>query len=148
MAHRHTVSHTKQSLIDHFYFYISNKPSRNTSESNNPTIEYFPAKAHSFAPASPQLPSPSSCLTRTLSSNLYPIVITLPMTDKIFMAANNDAMLYNWPTGLETNLPSFSNEVQIIYPFTGTGILLALSYQNGYEADFLYLSFFFFRHLS
>lgn len=104
---------------------------------NNPTIEYFPPKKLDFAPRSPQLPIPSPFLIRTLASNLYPIVITLPTPDTVFMAANNDAMLYNWRTGVERPLPAFPNGVRVTYPFSGTGLLLPLSHQNGYEAEVL-----------
>ncbi|EGG12803.1 uncharacterized protein MELLADRAFT_23250, partial [Melampsora larici-populina 98AG31] len=110
---------------------------KNTAEVNNPTIEYFPPKKLDFAPQSPQVPIHSPFLVRTLSSNLYPIVIALPIVDTVFMAANNDAMLYNWRTGVETPLPAFPNGVRVSYPFTGTGILLPLTYRNDYEPEVL-----------
>lgn len=53
------------------------------------------------------------------------------------MAANNDAMLYNWRTGVETPLPAFPNGVRVSYPFTGTGLLLPLTYRNDYEPEVL-----------
>lgn len=107
---------------------------RNNAKINNPTLEYFPPKKFDFAP---QSPISSPFLTRTLVTNLFPIVIALPLPDTIFMAANNDAMLYNWKTNKETPLPSFPNGVRVTYPFTGSGLLLPLSIQNGYTPEVL-----------
>lgn len=108
---------------------------RNSAQINNPTIEYFPPKKLAFAPDSPKIPIPLPFLVRTLNSNLYPIVITLPTADMVFMAANNDAILYNWREGVETRLPAIPNGVRVTYPFTGSGILLPLSPRNNYEAE-------------
>ncbi|POW10526.1 hypothetical protein PSTT_06024, partial [Puccinia striiformis] len=79
----------------------------------------------------------SPFLNRTLVTNLFPIVIALPIPDMIFMAANNAAMLYNWKTNTETPLPSFPNGVRVTYPFTGSGVLLPLSPRNNYTPEVL-----------
>ncbi|EGF98402.1 uncharacterized protein MELLADRAFT_23337, partial [Melampsora larici-populina 98AG31] len=110
---------------------------KNKAGSNNPSIEYFPPKKLDFAPKSPQVPIHSPFLVKTLASNLYPILITLPMPDMVFAAANNDAMLYSWRTGVERPLPSFPNGVRVSYPFTGTGIILPLTYRNAYQPEVL-----------
>ncbi|CAH7687941.1 glyoxal oxidase N-terminus-domain-containing protein [Phakopsora pachyrhizi] len=109
----------------------------NSAAINNPTIEYFPPKKLDFAPRSLKIPIKSPFLTRTLNSNLYPILITLPTDDLVFMAANNDAMIYNWKTNEETKLPPFPNNVRVTYPFTGSGLLLPLTPANRYRPEVL-----------
>ncbi|POW18716.1 hypothetical protein PSHT_05531, partial [Puccinia striiformis] len=84
-----------------------------------------------------KIPVFSPFLNRTLVTNLFPIVIALPIPDMIFMAANNAAMLYNWKTNTETPLPSFPNGVRVTYPFTGSGVLLPLSPRNNYTPEVL-----------
>ncbi|KAG0151464.1 hypothetical protein CROQUDRAFT_36925 [Cronartium quercuum f. sp. fusiforme G11] len=110
---------------------------KNNPAVNNPTIEYFPPKKLNFADGSPRVPIHLPFLERTLSSNLYPLVIPLPKVDTVFMAANNDAMLYNWRTGVETPLPPFPNGVRVTYPFSGTGIILPMTHRNGYIPEVL-----------
>ncbi|EFP83743.1 uncharacterized protein PGTG_09456 [Puccinia graminis f. sp. tritici CRL 75-36-700-3] len=107
---------------------------RNSAKINNPTIEYYPPKKFAFS-AKPPIYSPF--LNRTLITNLFPIVIVLPIPDVIFIGANNDAILYNWKTNTETPLPPFPNGVRVTYPFTGSGILLPLSAQNAYTPEVL-----------
>ncbi|WAR57638.1 hypothetical protein PtB15_8B691 [Puccinia triticina] len=107
---------------------------RNSARINNPTIEYYPPKSFSFSSKSPIY---SSFLNRTLITNLFPIVIVLPIPETIFIAANNDAMLYNWKTNTESPLPPFPNGVRVTYPFTGSGLLLPLSPLNGYKPEVL-----------
>ncbi|CAH7687946.1 glyoxal oxidase N-terminus-domain-containing protein [Phakopsora pachyrhizi] len=109
----------------------------NSAAINNPTIEYFPPKKLGFALNSSNFPIKSPFLTRTLNSNLYPILITLPEDDLVFMAANKDAMLYNWKTNEETKLPPFPNNVRVTYPFTGSGLLLPLTPENNYRPEVL-----------
>lgn len=74
-------------------------------------------------------------LERTLVSNLFPIVITLPQPNLVFLAANRDAIVYNYKTHREFRLPRIPNRVRITYPMTGGGILLPLSPQNGYKPE-------------
>ncbi|POW10014.1 hypothetical protein PSTT_06421, partial [Puccinia striiformis] len=107
---------------------------RNSAKINNPTIEYYPPKKFQANAKSPVF---SPFLNRTLVTNLFPIVIALPIPDMIFMAANNAAMLYNWKTNTETPLPSFPNGVRVTYPFTGSGVLLPLSPRNNYTPEVL-----------
>ncbi|KAG8690448.1 hypothetical protein FRC08_010528 [Ceratobasidium sp. 394] len=103
----------------------------NNNSVNNPTVEYFPPKrlgSHGVV----TLPF----LKDTLNANLFPITFALP-DGRIFMAANNDAMIYNWRENSERRLPSFPNGVRVTYPMSGTGVLLPLSPANNYQPEVL-----------
>ncbi|KAF8163569.1 copper radical oxidase [Crassisporium funariophilum] len=105
----------------------------NNATVNNPTIEFYPPKnIHGFN----GLPIPLPFLANTLNSNLFPIVFVLP-DGKIFMAANQDAMIYDWTTNTERYLPKIPNGVRVTYPMTGTGLLLPLSPENDYTPEIL-----------
>lgn len=105
----------------------------NNSTTNNPTIEYFPPKnIH----GSNGLPIHLPFLVDTLNSNLFPIAFSLP-DGSVFVAANRDAMIYNWQTNTERRLPSLPNGVRVTYPMTGTGLLLPLSPDNNYTPEIL-----------
>ncbi|CDO73573.1 Copper radical oxidase [Trametes cinnabarina] len=105
----------------------------NNGTTNNPTIEYFPPKnIH----GSNGLPIHLPFLIDTLNSNLFPIAFSLP-DGSVFMAANRDAMIYNWQTNTERRLPRIPNGVRVTYPMTGTGLLLPLSPDNGYTPEVL-----------
>lgn len=105
----------------------------NNSTTNNPTVEYFPPKdIH----GSNGLPVHLPFLVDTLSSNLFPIVFSLP-DGKVFIAANNDAMIYDWRSNIERRLPSIPNGVRVTYPMTGTGLLLPLTPENNYTPEVL-----------
>ncbi|KAL4246063.1 Copper radical oxidase [Abortiporus biennis] len=105
----------------------------NNSTTNNPTIEYFPPKnIH----GSNGLPIHLPFLVDTLNSNLFPIAFSLP-DGNIFMAANRDAMIYNWKTNSEQRLPRIPNGVRVTYPMTGTALLLPLSTDNNYAPEIL-----------
>ncbi|KAI0636680.1 copper radical oxidase [Trametes polyzona] len=105
----------------------------NNSTTNNPTIEYFPPKdIH----GSNGLPIHLPFLVDTLNSNLFPIAFSLP-DGSVFMAANRDAMIYNWQTNTERRLPQLPNGVRVTYPMTGTGLLLPLSPENNYSPEVL-----------
>ncbi|KIK59533.1 hypothetical protein GYMLUDRAFT_60089 [Collybiopsis luxurians FD-317 M1] len=105
----------------------------NNQTVNNPTIEYFPPKdIH----GSKGLPIQMPFLKDTLNSNLFPIAFSLP-DGRVFIAANNDAMIYDWKTNIERRLPPIPNGVRVTYPMTGTGLLLPLSSQNDYEPEIL-----------
>ncbi|CAG7846250.1 SubName: Full=Related to glyoxaloxidase 2 {ECO:0000313/EMBL:CCA68855.1} [Serendipita indica DSM 11827] len=70
-------------------------------------------------------------MTDTLNSNLFPIAFLL--TDgRVFLAANRDAMIYDWKTNVEYRLPQLPNNVRVTYPMTATAVLLPLSPQNNY----------------
>ncbi|EMD38470.1 hypothetical protein CERSUDRAFT_48364 [Gelatoporia subvermispora B] len=105
----------------------------NNSTTNNPTIEFWPPKnIH----GSNGMPIHLPFLVDTLSSNLFPITFLLP-DGTVFMAANQDAMIYNWETNTEQRLPGIPNGVRVTYPMTGTGLLLPLSPANGYTPEIL-----------
>ncbi|KAI0664680.1 copper radical oxidase [Cubamyces menziesii] len=105
----------------------------NNGTTNNPTIEYFPAKS---IHGSNGLPIHLPFLVDTLNSNLFPIAFSLP-DGSVFMAANRDAMVYNWQTNTERRLPRIPNGVRVTYPMTGTGLLLPLSPDNDYTPEIL-----------
>ncbi|KAF8912064.1 copper radical oxidase [Gymnopilus junonius] len=75
-------------------------------------------------------------LVKSLNSNLFPIAFSLP-DGKIFMAANRDAIIYDWETNTERYLPQIPNGVRVTYPMTGTALLLPLSPDNGYTPEVL-----------
>ncbi|KAI0822841.1 copper radical oxidase [Trametes gibbosa] len=105
----------------------------NNGTTNNPTVEYFPPKnIH----GSNGLPIHLPFLVDTLNSNLFPIAFSLP-DGSVFVAANRDAMIYNWQTNTERRLPRLPNGVRVTYPMTGTGLLLPLSPDNNYTPEIL-----------
>lgn len=105
----------------------------NNATVNNPTIEYFPPKnIHGCNGMPINLPF----LVNTLNSNLFPIAFALS-DGKIFMAANRDAMIYDWTTNTERYLPQIPNGVRVTYPMTGTALLLPLSPDNNYTPEIL-----------
>ncbi|KAI0723941.1 copper radical oxidase [Cerioporus squamosus] len=105
----------------------------NNQTTNNPTIEYFPPKNIA---GSNGLPIHIPFLVDTLFSNLFPIAFSLP-DGTVFMAANRDAMIYDWKTNTERRLPRIPNGVRVTYPMTGTGLLLPLSPENDYTPEVL-----------
>ncbi|KAF9077132.1 copper radical oxidase [Rhodocollybia butyracea] len=105
----------------------------NNATVNNPTIEYFPPKD---IQGSNGLPILLPFLKDTLNSNLFPIVCSLP-DGRLFIAANNDAMIYDWKNNVEQRLPPIPNGVRVTYPMAGTGLLLPLSSANGYAPEIL-----------
>ncbi|KII89141.1 hypothetical protein PLICRDRAFT_160271 [Plicaturopsis crispa FD-325 SS-3] len=105
----------------------------NNATVNNPTVEYYPPKnVHGSNGLAANLPF----LVDTLNSNLFPIVFSLP-DGRVFMAANQDAMIYDWQSNTEQRLPKIPNGVRVTYPMTGTGLLLPLSSSNGYKPEVL-----------
>ncbi|KAF7974831.1 hypothetical protein HWV62_11195 [Athelia sp. TMB] len=105
----------------------------NNATVNNPTIEYFPPKS---IHGSNGLPIDMPFLNDTLASNLFPIAFSLP-DGTIFVAANQDAMIYDWEANTERRLPQIPNGVRVTYPMTGTGLLLPLSPANNYTPEVL-----------
>jgi hypothetical protein len=105
----------------------------NNSTVNNPTIEYFPPKS---IHGSSGLPIHSPFFVDTLNSNLFPIAFSLP-DGRVFVAANNDAMIYDWRTNTERRLPQIPNGLRVTYPMTGTALLLPLSPDNGYTPEII-----------
>ncbi len=105
----------------------------NNATVNNPTVEYYPPKS---IQGSNGMPIEISFLVKTLNSNLFPIAFSLP-NGKIFMAANRDAMIYDWQANTEQDLPQLPNDVRVTYPMTGTAVLLPLSSENNYTPEIL-----------
>ncbi len=105
----------------------------NNATVNNPTVEYYPPKS---IQGSNGMPIEISFLVKTLNSNLFPIAFSLP-NGKIFMAANRDAMIYDWQANTEQDLPQLPNDVRVTYPMTGTAVLLPLSPENNYTPEIL-----------
>jgi len=105
----------------------------NNATVNNPTIEYFPPKSIHGRNG---LPIHLPFLVDTLNSNLFPIAFSLP-DGKVFMAANQDSMIYDWKRNKERRLPRIPNGVRVTYPMTGTGLLLPLSPKNDYQPEIL-----------
>lgn len=102
----------------------------NNATTNNPTIEYFPPKnIHGFN----GVPIPSLFLAETLNSNLFPIAFLLS-DGRVFVAANQDAMIYDWKAHTERRLPKIPNGVRVTYPMTGTAVLLPLSSTNNFAS--------------
>jgi hypothetical protein len=105
----------------------------NNATTNNPTLEYFPPKnihGHNG------LPVPSPFLSDTLNANLFPLAFALP-DGRIFVAANNAAMLYDWRADAETRLPALPNGVRVTYPMSGTALLLPLDPATDYAPEVL-----------
>lgn len=105
----------------------------NNATVNNPTIEYYPPKDIHGCNG---LAIPSRFFNDTLNSNLFPHVFSLD-ADTVFVAANQDAMIYNWKTNTEQRLPQIPNGVRVTYPMAGTALLLPLSPQNNYTSEVL-----------
>ncbi|KAG8680875.1 hypothetical protein FRC09_017900 [Ceratobasidium sp. 395] len=101
---------------------------------NNPTYEFFPPKnIHGYN----GLQIPLQFLKDTLPHNLFPHVIALSDDDRLFVIANNMAMIFNWKTNRETRLPNLPNGQRCTYPYSGTVVLLPLSPENGYASEVL-----------
>jgi hypothetical protein len=105
----------------------------NNATTNNPTIEFFPPKNHHGANGTPLR---LQFLVDTLNSNLFPIAFLLP-DGRIFIAANRDAMIYDWKNNVEERLPRIPNGVRVTYPMTGTAVLLPLAPENDYAPEML-----------
>lgn len=102
----------------------------NNATVNNPTIEYYPPKSDSGIPVY------SPFLASTLNSNLFPAAFSIS-NGYIFLAANNDVVLYDWQTNNELRLPPIPNGVRVTYPLSGTVLLLPLSPETGYTSEIL-----------
>jgi hypothetical protein len=105
----------------------------NNATTNNPTVEYYPSKDIN---GSNGMPVRLQFLVDTLNSNLFPLAFSLP-DGKVFVAANRDAMIYDWQTNTERRLPQIPNRVRVTYPMAGTGLLLPLTSENGYTPEVL-----------
>ncbi|KAJ7757149.1 glyoxal oxidase N-terminus-domain-containing protein [Mycena metata] len=108
----------------------------NSETTNNPTYEFFPAKNINGYNG---LPVPSKFFNDTLPHNtvsISPPDPSLP-SQKLFVAANNQAMLLDWTTNTETRLPNFPNGQRVVYPLNAAGVLLPLTPENNYTAEIL-----------
>ena len=99
---------------------------------NNPTIEYYPPKSI----LDMGVPIHSPFLASTLNSNLFPVAFSIS-NGYVFVAANNDAMLYDWQSNYEHRLPPIPNGVRVTYPMSGTALLLPLSPETEYTPEIL-----------
>ncbi|KAJ7074306.1 copper radical oxidase [Mycena amicta] len=82
------------------------------------------------------LPISLPFLQDTLNANLFPIAFSLP-NGKIFIAANTQAVIYDWTNNKERRLPPIPNGVRVTYPMTATAVLLPLSPLNHYMPEVL-----------
>lgn len=105
----------------------------NNATVNNPTVEYWPPKDIAGSHGTPVR---LQFLEDTLGANLFPIAFSLP-DETVFMAANQDAMIYDWKTNTEHRLPRLPNGVRVTYPMAGTAVLLPLSPETGYAPSIL-----------
>ncbi|TFY55706.1 hypothetical protein EVJ58_g8086, partial [Rhodofomes roseus] len=105
----------------------------NNATVNNPTLEYWPPKDIA---GSHGLPVRLPFLEDTVGANLFPIAFSLP-DGTVFMAANQDAMIYDWRTNTERRLPRLPNGVRVTYPMAGTAVLLPLTPATGYAPEIL-----------
>ncbi|KAF8910286.1 glyoxal oxidase precursor [Mucidula mucida] len=83
------------------------------------TFEFFPSKDGG-------VPRTSDFLERTVPTNLFPRALALP-DGKVFIAANNQSIIYDIEANTETPLPDIPNGVRITNPMDGTATLLPLS---------------------
>jgi hypothetical protein len=102
----------------------------NDASDDNPTIEFFPPKGDGT-------PIHLNFLHDALPSNLFPHVFTLP-DNRIFVAANQLAMIYDWVNDIETRLPNFPNGVRVNYPWSAGAVLLPLTPENNYTPEVLF----------
>ncbi|KAK0445993.1 glyoxal oxidase N-terminus-domain-containing protein [Desarmillaria tabescens] len=103
----------------------------NSDSINNPTYEFFPPKninGHNGVQI------PSQFLHDTLNANHFPFMTYLP-DGTIFVAANQNAMIFNWQANTETALPGIPNGVRISSPFSAGAILLPLTPENNYTPE-------------
>ncbi|KAJ7206664.1 glyoxal oxidase N-terminus-domain-containing protein [Mycena pura] len=103
----------------------------NSATGGNPTYEFYPPKnINGFNGV--QIPSPF--LASTLNANLFPFVMQLP-DGTLFVAANQNAMIFNWQTNTETHLPNIPNGVRFSNPFAGSAVMLPLTPENQYTPE-------------
>ncbi|KZW01402.1 hypothetical protein EXIGLDRAFT_603030 [Exidia glandulosa HHB12029] len=110
----------------------------NSPAFNVPTYEFWPPRNVVGADGKQHngTPIPSPFLRNTLNANLFPIAILLP-AGRIFIAANQKAIMYDYHLDIEIALPNIPNGVRVSYPMAGTGLLLPLTPDNGYTPTIL-----------
>ncbi|KAJ7195304.1 glyoxal oxidase N-terminus-domain-containing protein [Mycena pura] len=103
----------------------------NNAEVTNPTYEFYPPKnINGFNGV--RIPSPF--LATTLNTNLFPFVMQLP-DGTLFVAANQRAMIFDWQTNTETQLPNIPNGVRFSNPSSGSAVILPLTPENNYTPE-------------
>ncbi|KAJ7792251.1 glyoxal oxidase N-terminus-domain-containing protein [Mycena olivaceomarginata] len=120
----------------------------NSEVMNNPTYEFYPAKNINGYNG---LPVPSKFFNDTLPHNTcglhsspvnylvadrYLYISSLP-SGKLFVAANDQAMLLDWQTNTETRLPNFPNGQRVVYPLNAAAVMLPLTPENNYTPELL-----------
>ncbi|CAE6497104.1 unnamed protein product [Rhizoctonia solani] len=98
---------------------------------NNPTYEFYPPKnIHGYN----GLQIPAQFLKDSLPHNMFPHVVLLP-DNKLFIAANDKSMLFNWETNTENRLPNLPNGQRVAYPMSASAVLLPLTWENNYRPE-------------
>ncbi|KAG9127920.1 hypothetical protein FRC07_007571 [Ceratobasidium sp. 392] len=105
----------------------------NDASVNNPTYEFFPARNINGYNG---LQIPSQFFKDTLPHNTFPHIYALP-SKKLFVAANNQAMILDWENNVESRLPNFPNGQRVVYPLNAAGVLLPLTPANNYTPEVL-----------
>ncbi|KAG9285305.1 hypothetical protein G9A89_001439 [Geosiphon pyriformis] len=103
----------------------------NTPAINNPTFEYYPKSSPSG-----RFPFLEDL---TLPYNLYPNLNVVPGPEGqnlIHVFANTKSILWDYKSQTQTKTFDDIPGPPRTYPLTGTGLLLPLTYENGYSADF------------
>ncbi len=72
----------------------------------------------------------------TMKGNHFPNVHTLP-DGRLFVSANQQAMLFDWKTNTETRLPGIPNGVRISSPFSGSAVMLPLTLANNFTPEIM-----------
>ncbi|KAH7096643.1 glyoxal oxidase N-terminus-domain-containing protein [Auriculariales sp. MPI-PUGE-AT-0066] len=105
----------------------------NTAAANIASYEYYPPLNIAGYNGTPV---PSPFLNQTLAANLFPLAFVVG-GGRIFIAANQKAILYDMNGNYEIKLPDLPNGVRVTYPMAGTGVLLPLSAANNYAPTVL-----------
>ncbi|KAJ6536897.1 glyoxal oxidase N-terminus-domain-containing protein [Mycena capillaripes] len=98
----------------------------NNASINNPSYEFFP----------PKNINGSQFLKDTLNGNHFPNLVVLS-DGRLFVSANQAAMILDWKTNTETRLPGIPNGVRISSPFSAGHVLLPLSPANNYTPEIM-----------
>ncbi|THU91855.1 hypothetical protein K435DRAFT_673254 [Dendrothele bispora CBS 962.96] len=111
----------------------TNSSFQNGANISNPTYEFFPPKnINGFN----GVQIPNKFLNDTLNANHFPIMMLLP-SGNIFVAANRQAMLFNWRNNTEVGqrLPEIPNGIRVTSPYSAGAVLLPLTPENNYTPE-------------
>ncbi|WFD41897.1 (methyl)glyoxal oxidase [Malassezia psittaci] len=100
-----------------------------SSSSNEPSLEYYPAKGDGDAVY-------VDFLSRTVPLSLYPHTFMMG-SGELFMQANRETILWNWNKNSETRLPNIPVAPRV-YPASGGAVLLPLRPSNNYKETVLF----------